>query len=86
MTSRLTLADLGIDAADDVGTIWHPRPDKADARDRDGNLRDLASPEVDEHAEKPEADEQPDGIRRRRRERRAALAAEDSLGSEPGEV
>ncbi len=86
MSSRLTLADLGIEPEADAGTSWHPRRDKADARDADGNLRNLTAPEVDEHAEKPEADEQPDGIRRRRRERRAALAAEDSLGSEPGEV
>jgi hypothetical protein len=82
----ISLADLGIDEADDAGRTWHPRADKREARDDQGNLRDLSDIEVDEHAEKPEADEQPDGLRRRRRERRAALAAEDSIETAPEEI
>lgn len=83
---RVPLTDLGIDPADDAGTAWHPRRDKAGAWDADGRLVDLDDDQVAEHAEKPEADEQYDGVRRRRREQRELGAAEDSDHSEPGEV
>lgn len=86
---RVPLADLGLDPADpshDPGTSWHPRPDKTEARDADGHLRDLDDDEVAEHGEKPEADEQHDGVRRRRRENRLPGAAEDSDHSKAGEV
>ena len=83
---RVPLADLGIDPADDAGTRWHPRPDKTEARDADGHMLDLDDTEVAEHTEKPEADEQYDGVRRRRREARELGAAEDSDHSAPGAV
>lgn len=83
---RITLAELGIDEQDDAGRSWHPRPDKTDVRDADGNLRDLNDREVEDHCAKPEADRQPDGRRRRARERRPALAAEDSIETGPEEV
>lgn len=82
----ISLADVGVDPADDAGRTWHPRPDKTDARDANGNLRDLTDREVEDHCAKPEADEQPDGRRRRARERRPALAAEDSIETDPEEV
>lgn len=84
---RMSLADLGIaDPSEDPGTHWHPRADKTEVRDADGNLRDLDDDQVTEHAEKPEADEQYDGVRRRRRENRLPGAAEDSDHTGPGEV
>lgn len=86
---RVPLADLGLDAAEpsqDPGTHWHPRRDKTDAWDDQGHLRDLDDGQVAEHVEKPEADDQYDGVRRRRRENRLPGAAEDSDHSAPGEV
>lgn len=83
MTDRLTLDDLppDPDAADgDPGVDWHPRADKTDARDADGNLRDLDDDEVEAHLDKPEAVEQPDGGRDRH------LAAEDSTLSDGDRV
>lgn len=83
----VSLAELGVDpGTGDPGTSWHPRPDKTEARDAQGRLRDLDDDEVAEHLEKPEADEQYDGVRRRRRQGRAPGAAEDSGHSEPGAV
>jgi hypothetical protein len=81
---NISLEDLAIDPAEDPGTNWHPT--KAEALNGDGNLRDLSDDEVHEHIEKPESDEQIDGVRRRRRERRAELAAEDSLETPDGEI
>lgn len=78
------LADLGI--TEDPGTNWHPRADKAEVRNADGDLVDLDDAQVSEHFSKPEADEQYDGVRRRLREARELGAAEDSDHSEPGEV
>lgn len=76
MPHLVTLADLAVD--EDPGTAWHPRPDKSEARDDDGNLRDLDDDTVAEHAAKPEATEQPDAG--------TPLAAEDSTESPDGEV
>lgn len=84
--SRTTLADVGVDPADDAGTSWHPRRDKREAWDADGRLVDLSDDAVHTHIEKPESDEQVDGARRRRRENRAELAAEDSIETPAGEV
>lgn len=67
---RLTLRDLDIDPADDAGTSWHPRQDKAEAWDADGLLTDLDDDQVTEHAAKPEAADQVDAA--------APRAAEDS--------
>jgi hypothetical protein len=76
MATTLTLDELGVD--DDPGTSWHPRADKyGDAWDADGRLVDLTDDQVDEHATKPEAAEQPDSGE--------VLAAEDSAET-PGEV
>lgn len=83
---HLSLAELAITPDDDAGTTWHPHPDKTAARSPDGNLADLDDPAVHEHIMKPESDEQVDGLRRRQRERRAELAAEDSLETSDGEV
>lgn len=82
----IALADLGIDPADDPGTNWHPRHDHPTARDTDGNLCDLDEDQVAEHAAKPEADEQYDGVRRRDRDSRELGAAEDSDHSPEGVV
>lgn len=85
----LRLADLPPDPnahPGDPGTEWHPRRDKTEAYAADGNLRDLDDDEIAEHFEKPEADEQYDGVRRRQREARELGAAEDSDYSEPGRV
>jgi len=72
----ISLAELGID--DDPGTVWHPRADKAEARDDDGYLCDLDDDQVLEHQAKPEAADQPDaGV---------LLAAEDSETTPDGEV
>lgn len=84
MPRHLSLAELGVVA--DRGTSWHPRPDKPDARDADGNLRDLDDPAVHAHLIKPEGDDQVDGVRRRQRENRPELAAEDSIETADGEV
>lgn len=83
---RISLAELGIDPADDAGCTWHPRADKTEVRDASGNLRDLADTEADEHQRKPEADEQYDGALRRAREARAPGAAEDSDHTPGGTV
>ena len=83
---KLSLAELGIDPADDSGCTWHPRADKGSCRDGDGNLLDLSEDEVVEHMGLPEGDEQYDGMRRRMRENRDPGAAEDSDYSEPGVV
>ena len=85
----VTLEALAIDPADDAGTTWHPRPDKAEAWVMDGErllLSNLDDEAVHRHIEKPESDEQVDGVRRRRRERRRPLAAEDSIETPDGEV
>lgn len=84
MPRHLSLAELGV--VDDPGTSWHPRRDKTDVRDADGNLRDLDDPTVHAHIAKPESAEQVDGARRRQRENRPELAAEDSLESPAQEV
>jgi hypothetical protein len=76
MSEFITLADLGVD--EDPGTAWHPRADKAEARDADGRLLDLDDDAVTEHMAKPEAAEQPDAGR--------VLCAEDSILSADGEV
>lgn len=47
MADTITLADLGVD--DDPGTDWHPRQDKTEARDSDGNLCDLTDAADAEH-------------------------------------
>lgn len=75
-----------LDIEDDPGTNWHPRSDKDGAWGADGHLADLTEGQAAEHAEKPEADEQYDGVRRRAREEREPGAAEDSDHSEPGKV
>jgi hypothetical protein len=65
----VSLADLGI--TEDPGTAWHPRPDKAEAWNPDGTLRDLDDDEVAAHRAKPEARGQVDaGVE--------PLSAEDS--------
>lgn len=84
MTRHLSLAELGVH--DDPGTSWHPRRSKTVTRDTAGNLRDLDDPAVHEHLVKPEADEQVDGVRRRQRENRPELAAEDSIETADGEI
>lgn len=84
MPRHLSLAELGV--TDDRGTDWHPRRDKTDARGPDGRLRDLTDADVHEHIVKPEADDQVDGVRRRKRENRPELAAEDSIETPDGEV
>lgn len=84
--TKLQLHELGIDPATDVGTSWHPRADHPTARDAEGRLIDLDDEQVDEHATKPEANEQYDGRRRREREAREPGAAEDSAHSHPEEV
>lgn len=77
MPDIITLADL--DVADDPGTAWHPRADKTEARDADGNLTDLDDDQVAEHAAKPEAVDQLDaGV--------DPMSAEDSTYSADGEV
>lgn len=77
MSDTISLADLGVD--EDPGTAWHPRADKAEARDAEGNLRDLDDDEVAEHAAKPEAVDQLDaGV--------DPLSAESSAYSPDGEV
>ena len=77
MSEIISLADLGID--EDPGTAWHPRADKAEARDADGHLLDLDDDQVAEHAAKPEATDQIDaGVE--------PLSAEDSALSPDGEV
>lgn len=74
--TTIRLDELGID--EDPGTSWHPRPDKVEARDELGDLRDLDDDEAIEHQAKPEAAEQLDaGV---------VLAAEDSEHTPPGEV
>lgn len=89
MSDTISLDDLPIGPDDhegDPGCDWHPRPDKGEVRDADGNLCDLDDDQVTEHTEKPESDEQYDGVRRRARQDRELGAAEDSDHSEPGEV
>lgn len=76
MSEHVSLEELGV--TDDPGCDWHPREDKAEARDADGNLHDLSDDEVAEHADKPEVNDQPDAGR--------SLAAEDSAQSPEGEV
>lgn len=72
----LTLAELGVTR--DPGTDWHPRADKAEARNAEGNLVDLDDDQVLDHQAKPETGEQPDaGV---------LLAAEDSQHSPKGVV
>lgn len=76
MPEVISLADLGVD--EDPGTAWHPRADKAEARDADGHLVDLDDATVEAHAAKPEAADQLDaGV---------LLSAEDSAHSAHGEV
>jgi hypothetical protein len=70
----------------DPGVEWHPRPDKTEARDAEGNLRDLSDAEVSDHIVKPEAEEQVDSVLHRRMLGHAPLAAEDSDQSPDGEV
>lgn len=77
MATIISLADLGVD--EDPGTAWHPRPDKAEAWDADGNLADLDDDTVAAHAAKPEAVDQLDaGVE--------PMSAEDSVHSPNGEV
>jgi hypothetical protein len=73
------LEELGIET--DPGTVWHPRPDKAEARNPDGTLRNLDHAEVLAHIEKPEARGQVDSVRNGE-----PLSAEDSLESPGGVV
>jgi hypothetical protein len=75
----VTLEELGVET--DPGTIWHPRRDKAEARNPDGTLRDLDHAEVLAHIEKPEARGQVDSVRNGE-----PLSAEDSLESPGGVV
>lgn len=76
MPDTISLAALGVD--EDPGTAWHPRADKTEARDPDGNLVDLDDDQVAEHAAKPESADQLDaGL---------VLSAEDSAFSPDGEV
>lgn len=84
--AHLTLRELGIDPADDAGCSWHPHADHPTARNPDGHLVDLNDDQVDEHATKPEADEQYDGVRHRARVGRELGAAEDSDHSPAGIV
>lgn len=70
--NTLTLADLGLDPADDVGRTWHPKREKFCA---DGTLPDLTDDEVAEHLRKPEA-----------AAAEALLAAEDSAETPEGVV
>lgn len=90
MLEVIRLADLPDDPdahPGDPGTEWHPRADKTELRDADGNLRDLDDDEVADHFTKPEADEQPDGRQRRLRTARGrVLAAEDSRHTREGQV
>jgi hypothetical protein len=72
----MSLEELGVD--EDPGTEWHPREDKAEARDSEGNLYDLDDNDVAEHERKPEAAEQIDAGQ--------VLSAEDSAESPEGEV
>lgn len=71
---RLSLADLGVD--EDPGCAWHPRPDKTEVWDSDGNLRDLNEAVQRMHLAKPE--QYPDSGE--------PLSAEDSVHSGEGEV
>lgn len=85
----IRLDDLPPDPAahdGDPGCDWHPRPDKAEARGDSGHLADLDDAQVLDHMQKPEADEQYDGWRRRTREDRKLGAAEDSAHSPDGQV
>lgn len=77
MTEHTSLEELGVES--DPGCAWHPREDKREARDADGNLRDLSDDEVVGHARKPEAAEQVDaGVE--------PLSAEDSAETPEGVV
>ena len=78
MSRTVTLAELGIDPADDAGTTWHPRADKAEAWTPSGLLRDLDDEQVREHRAKPEAADQIDAAR--------PMAAEDSAETPEGVV
>jgi hypothetical protein len=75
----VSLEELGVET--DPGTTWHPRADKAEARNADGTLRDLDHAEVLAHIEKPEARDQVDSVRNGE-----PPSAEDSLESPSGVV
>ena len=80
----IDLADLDIE--EDPGTNWHPRTDKTEVWDQSGRLVDLDEDQAAEHAAKPEADEQYDGVRHRARVGRELGSAEDSDHSPTGVV
>jgi hypothetical protein len=77
----ITLADLGIDEADDKGTAWHPRT-KANAYTSEGLLPDLTDRETVEHQSKPEAWQQQDGVQRLAH----PMSAEDSRDTDEDQV
>lgn len=77
MTTTVTLADLGVVV--DPGAGWHPRADKAEAWDTNGNLVDLTDDQVYAHYRKLEAADQPD-------QTFEPLAAEDSTTTPVGQV
>lgn len=75
MDDVVSLADLG--AESDPGTAWHPRENKVEVRDDQGDLCDLTDEQVEEHFWHRDV-EYPDNHR--------SMAAEDSQLSPKGAV